>query len=321
MNRDLAIHCRETMQAGSKSFSLAALLFDREHREAARYLYSWCRFCDDAVDSAASNSQAEIQLSELIRLTRMALDSGPVEHAAFEAFRELCKTYQIPELYPLELLEGMRMDVEGRTYHSLAALDLYCYRVASVVGLMMVHIMGVSSAKALQHAAHTGLAMQMTNIARDIKDDFQMGRIYLPDRWFEDAGSTKPKISDQFNSAAFTPLAARLVAEAEGLYQSGREGLVYLPFRAALAVAAAQDIYREIGRQVIRRGPHAWDSRTVVPLHRKIILLVGAVVRVCGLSLRRRVHGKWRRIHLDVTYAPSDLAQDRIKDTPQSGTS
>jgi 15-cis-phytoene synthase len=293
------------MAKGSKSFSLAALLFDGERRVAARHLYSWCRHCDDAVDNAPSTHQAQNELQKLSELTHLAFEAaqgGPVAPGeltdpAFQALSSLCARYGIPEFYPLELLEGMRMDVVGHRYRTTEDLELYCYRVASVVGLMMVHIMGVSSERALRHAIHTGLAMQMTNIARDIQDDSKMKRLYIPESWFHEAGLKVPDLDAPFEAGDYVVVVERLVRQADRYYESGRQGLEYLPFRAALAVAAAQEIYREIGIKALARGPQAWRTRTVVPLSRKLWLLAKATSRVLVL-MAPRLFRPWKRISL-----------------------
>ena len=167
---------------------------------------------------------------------------------------------------------------------------------------MMSKMMGVTDPRAHRHAIDTGLAMQMTNIARDIREDLERGRVYLPTTWLTPEAKTAitnfPALNMNVNvpmhlpmnvkpspapaiphGPAFAPLAKRLVDRAECLYASGEQGLRYLPFRAALAVACAQAIYREIGRKVVARGTNAWDTRTVVSLPRKIALAIGAIAK------------------------------------------
>lgn len=274
------------MKKGSKSFSLAALLFDRDSREGAELLYSWCRNVDDEIDNISDPALQLERLKLLRQKTAHAFADQPVNDPAFMAFRELCRRYAIDEAHAQALLEGMRMDVEGSHIRNDDDLVLYCYRVAGVVGLMMAQVMGVSDKKALKHAIDTGLAMQMSNIARDIREDFENKRIYIPDSWFS-AHATRPALKSinaepalTFNSRLFVPHVQTLLARAEDLYASGEQGLRYLPYRAALAVASAQAIYREIGRKVLARGCRAWDSRTVVSKPRKLWLMLGAVAKV-----------------------------------------
>jgi 15-cis-phytoene synthase len=278
--QELAAHTRAVMKKGSKSFSLAALLFDKKSREAAQYLYAWCRTCDDEIDNETDPLKALDRLQTLRLKTTRAFRDQPVQDPAFEAFRELCRTYEIEEVHPQQLLEGMRMDVEGAIIRNDDDLTLYCYRVAGVVGLMMARVMGVKDQRALKHAVETGLAMQMSNIARDVKEDFERSRTYIPESWFVTLGQPTPDFSKPFDPKMYLPHIQKLIAEAETLYASGIDGLKYLPFRAALAVASAQTIYREIGRRVLARGPAAWESRTVVSKPRKLYLMSLAILKV-----------------------------------------
>ena len=261
-----SIDFEQTIQAGSKSFSFAARFFDRQTYQAVIRLYAWCRTCDDWVDQAGRPADAADQL---LQWTEDGM-KGLAVPAPFAAFGEIARSFQIPDLYPLELLEGMKFDATGGQVRTEADLHLYCYRVAGVVGLMMCHIMGVRRDSALRSAVDTGLAMQMTNISRDVKDDFAMGRIYIPDEWFE---KRRPLRARAFDPKDFVTPVQRLVEEADLKYQSGRAGLDSLPWAASLAVGSAQLIYREIGVEVVRRGLQAWDERVVIPKSKKILLL------------------------------------------------
>lgn len=263
------------MKKGSKTFSLAALLFDRSSREGAELLYTWCRACDDAVDNEPNAALALAKLKDLRALTGAAFNpsAASTDDLTFRSFRLLNERHGINEDHATALLDGMQMDVEGALIHDDRDLELYCYRVAGVVGLMMSKVMGVTDARAARHAIDTGLAMQMSNIARDVREDFERDRIYVPRTWFVD-------VPRSFAPHEFVPHAKRLVERAESLYQSGQAGLPFLPFRAALAVGCAQVIYREIGRQVVKRGERAWDSRTVVSLPRKLLLMTTTIAKI-----------------------------------------
>ena len=172
--------CREMITHGSKSFSLASRLFPKKEREAAFMLYGWCRFCDDQIDEAVEQGKPELlsdRLGWLREETRNAFAGVPSNHAVFVAFSHLIKEYRIPEHYALELLEGMAMDVRNTRYETFDDLLVYCYRVAGVVGLMMSHVMGISSEDALRRACDLGLAMQLTNISRDILAYFSINYV------------------------------------------------------------------------------------------------------------------------------------------------
>lgn len=281
---------------GSKSFSFASFFFSKKERQAAWLLYSWCRYCDDQIDQAADPTVALRALNNLELKTRQAFDSSvELPEPVFEGLRWIATEFSIPPKYPLDLLRGMRMDVEGRSYQNLAELEDYCYCVAGVVGLMMCHIMGLSRSEALNNAVSMGSAMQLTNICRDFDKDLKIQRIYVPREWLWEAGFEERTLFTDFGSPEgrkkWPALAARLLAVADERYQHGVLGLPSLSFRAALAVAIAGKVYREIGIKVLARGPKAWDDRSYTRLAEKLRLAALAVVDVS----RRLAHRIWTR--------------------------
>lgn len=289
------VQCRDMISIGSKSFSLASRLFGKESQAAAFFLYGWCRFCDDQIDQAKNQDEADRNLKDLRKSTELCFGSEPLSHPVFIAFQHVTRRYQIPQVYPLELLEGMAMDVQGYRYETLKDLKLYCYRVASTVGLMMVHIMRVSDERALKNASDLGMAMQMTNIARDVFEDYSLGRIYLPREWLREVSLSEEQFAAPENREKVAQLVRRLLDEADPYYASGREGLVYLPLRAALAVAAAGSVYSQIGETVRARGSRAWESRTIVPQWKKWIALARGVFTALS-SLPQRMIQPWREV-------------------------
>ena len=176
------------IKVGSRSFSLAARLFYADTRDAAFFLYGWCRFCDDQIDQTMNLRLQENRVVELRASTTAAFSGQPGTNPVFVALEYIAGKYRIPSHYALELVEGMAMDVRKERYWDVEELVGYCYRVAGTVGLMMVHVMGISDEKALRHAADLGTAMQLTNIARDVLEDAAMGRVYLPLSWLDAMG-------------------------------------------------------------------------------------------------------------------------------------
>lgn len=290
---------RRQIQVGSKSFSFASFFFSERERQGAWLLYSWCRYCDDEIDRAASPTEALARLSALEELTHAACHGDmALEHPVFQGLRWVTREFQIPEKYPLDLLRGMRMDVEGRSYENLAELEDYCYCVAGVVGLMMCHVMGLSRTEALSNAVALGSAMQLTNICRDVDQDLALGRVYFPRQWLREAGiADGPDLLHNFAAPEarkkWASLAARLLRVADERYQHGILGLDSLSFRAALAVGIAGRVYRQIGVKVLAHGDQAWDHRCYTRLDEKLWVAAQAVVDI-GWRLFHRMWNRWQ---------------------------
>jgi phytoene synthase len=302
--------CRGMITKGSKSFSLAARLFDSETRDAAFFLYGWCRYCDDQVDQAGmeeSREQLEQRLRTLAEATRSAFSGAAQEQAVFIAMQYIVRRYSIPAHYALELIEGMAMDARSTRYQTFNDLLLYCYRVAGTVGLMMSHVMGLRDEQALKHAADLGMAMQLTNIARDITEDAEMGRIYLPIQWIEEAGMVPEEIAAPKNRQKLALVTRRLLREAERYYVSGDAGLWHLSFRSACAVAAARHVYAAIGSLLLLKGPSAWDQRTYATGPQKISAILGGMVQVLA-SIPARMIRPWSAAPIRMVWRHSELS-------------
>jgi phytoene synthase len=293
-------HCRRVIERGSRSFTRAAALLAPEIRDAGYQLYAWCRHCDDVIDDQAlgravpesvrrarTGTQAE-RLAELRALTTAALDGQPVAQIEYRGLARIVARYQIPRQHPFELLDGMAMDVDGRRYRTIDELIVYCYHVAGVVGVMMAHIMGIRDAETLKRAEDLGIAMQLTNIARDVMDDADEGRVYLPLQWLAEAGVDPEAVSRPVHRAAIAAVVARLLDVAETRYARADEGIAHLPFRSAWSIAAARAIYSDIGRVIRERGAAGWDRRAMVTSGRKYLLVSQSLARTAAATLVRR---------------------------------
>jgi phytoene synthase len=277
---------RNSIAVGSLSFSLASRLLPSRLRDAVVMLYFWCRHCDDLADKLNLNAGPDTRnalIDRMIRKTRDPSESQDTDDLPFHAMKFVCAEYEIPDEYPLELLEGMRSDLFHQPIVDEKQLLLYCYRVAGTVGLMFAHIAGVSNSGALKMAARLGMAMQLTNIARDIVDDFKLGRCYLPAQWLEEESLSNGNFAELTRRSELSRVAVRLLNKAETYYRDGDLGLKFLSLRVAFAVCAARLIYSEIGRIVERKGAHAWDQRCWVPLSRKLVLVGKAGIFVVQL--------------------------------------
>jgi phytoene synthase len=270
---------RAALAAGSKSFALAGKLLPRSCRDDAAVLYAWCRRCDDAVDLAPPAERAGA-LRRMRRELRAVYAGEPIADPALAAFAEVVRRRRIPERYPSELLDGFQQDVEGARYPTTNALLGYAYRVAGTVGVMMAHLMGVTGGEALRRAAHLGMAMQLTNICRDVEEDWRNGRLYLP-------AELLPPASEGLEPAGAAAAVRALLAQAERLYRSGELGLAALGFRCAVAIRAARLIYADIGRVIAARGHDVRAGRAVVPRGRKLWLAACALTAEAAGRLRR----------------------------------
>ncbi len=266
--RDL-LACRGTMRTGSRSFFAASRLLPRRIRTPATALYAFCRGADDAVDLGDEDTAIAALHTRLD-----AVYAGRPVEMVDRALSAVVQAHEVPRALLDHLLEGFMWDVEGRRYEDLAGLIDYARRVAGSVGEMMALIMGVRAPIALTAASDLGCAMQLTNIARDVGDDAQAGRLYLPLDWLRDA-CIDPEAwlaAPSFNPAV-ADVVRRLLDEAERLYARAEPGFVFLPGRCRPAVRAAAGLYEAIGLEVARRRYDSVSSRAVVPSGRKLLVL------------------------------------------------
>lgn len=267
--------CRTAIRGGSKSFFAASLLLPRDVRERAYALYGFCRFADDAVDEGEDALAAYQALNA--RLDQIYA-GAPGPHPVDRAFADVVRDCHIPQALPAALIEGFAWDADHRRYETLSDVRAYGARVASSVGAMMALVMGARNAEALARACDLGVAMQLTNIARDVGEDARAGRLYLPRAWFAearmdpDAWLAAPDFNPQI--AEFV---RRLLSEADRLYARARSGVALLPRACRPAIHAALRIYREIGVEAEKAGFDTVTRRAVTSKGRKLQLAFAAV--------------------------------------------
>ncbi|HET7544038.1 MAG TPA: phytoene/squalene synthase family protein [Polyangiaceae bacterium] len=266
----------------SKSFALASRLLDRTAREDVAVLYAWCRRADDEVDLAPRVEQRE--RVERLHDELAAVYAGKLlEEPVLVAFQALVQRRGIPEEYPLALLAGMRSDIGTVQIATNDELLVYCYRVAGVVGLMLCHVFGLSDPSARENAAHLGIAMQLTNICRDVLEDAQRHRRYLPTELLT------ASVEGENEREQVCRAVRRLLELAERYYRSADGGFYALPLRAALAARAARRVYAAIGQELAARDFDALAGRVVVPPWKKLALAALAVSEELWSRARRRL--------------------------------
>ncbi len=273
---DLA-RCTELLRHGSKSFFAASRLLPARVRAPTTALYAFCRQADDAVDDVRpgdARAAVDALRSRLDAVYAGRPRSSPVDRL----FARVVERFEIPRATPDALVEGMAWDAEGRAYETLGDVIAYSARVASAVGVMMTLLMGGRSRAVLARACDLGVAMQLTNIARDVGEDARRGRVYLPARWLDAAGVDRETLRERPTfSPALGTVVGRLLDEADVLYRRSEPGVPALPGDCRVSIRAARLIYADIGRVVRSRGNDSVSSRASTSGLRKAWLLCRAL--------------------------------------------
>jgi phytoene synthase len=267
--------CLQALRAGSKTFHAASLLLPSRMRAPAAAIYAFCREADDAVDEEPRDPHALAALGRrLDRVFGGRPGASPVDRALAVAVRE----HDLPREPFDAMLEGFAWDERARTYETIEDVRAYGARVAATVGAMMTALVGPRHPDVLARACDLGVAMQLTNIARDVGEDARRGRVYLPRAWLDEAEIDAAELAEH---PAFRPrlgfVVQRLVAEAEVLYERATPGLAMLPRDSRVALRAAGLLYRGIHAEIARAGFDTVSRRAFVPVRRKIVLAARAL--------------------------------------------
>jgi len=267
------------MALGSKSFAGAARLFDPGTRRDVMLLYCWCRHCDDVTDGqqlghGRLTTADDPTLLALREASLAAVEGRPRDEPPFLALAEVVRRHRIERQLIEDHLDGFALDVAGWQPESLEDTLRYSYHVAGSVGIMMATVMNVREPVTLARACDLGIAFQLTNIARDVVEDARAGRCYLPAKWLRPFGLKPAALPDPDCHQRLYPLVVRLLNLAEPYYDSAGMGLAALPPRSAWAIAVALEVYRDIGRAIIHRGPAALSGRSRTGRARKLWRLI-----------------------------------------------
>lgn len=265
--------CRAALRTGSRSFHAASLVLPPRVRASASGLYAFCRAADDAVDQGRNAAAAVEALRE--RLSVIYGAPGAVPRALPDrAFAAVVQRHAIPRALPEALIEGFEWDARARRYDSFDALCDYAARVAGTVGAMMALVMGVRDRATLARACELGVAMQLSNIARDVGEDAALGRLYLPRDWLREAGIDPDAwLQDPRPGAALSAVVQRLLLAADALYARAGAGVAQLPLDCRPGINAARLLYAAIGHRVRALDQQALSRRAVVPRWRQGWLL------------------------------------------------
>jgi 15-cis-phytoene synthase len=306
---DLAA-CREALRRNSRTFHAASLLLPADVRASATVLYGFCRLADDAVDLDGGQSDA---VQRLRRRLEAVYAQQPMDSAADRALAALVRQHAIPAALPGLLIEGLEWDAQNRRYDTLDQLFDYAARVAGTVGAMMALLMGATDAARLARAADLGVAMQLSNIARDVGEDAAMGRLYLPGQWLREAGvDAQAWLQQPVMDERIAHVRDRLVAAAEPLYRRAAAGVAALPWRCRPGIEAARLVYGDIGRQARRGGLTTLAQRAQVPGARRLARLAQAV---CATPLPRTMTAALREPPLPANQPLVDAVPPMVRPT------
>lgn len=291
---DLAA-CREILRRGSKSFALASAVLPERVRDPSAAFYAFCRVADDAVDVSADPQASLVDL----RARLDAIVAGdPRPDPVDRALARVVAVHGLPRA-PLDaLLEGFAWDVEGRRYETLEDLVAYAARVAAAVGVVMTQLMGPRDPRILARACDLGVAMQLSNIARDVGEDGRAGRVYLPLAWLAQEGLSPEELLAAARASSPPPrvslavrhVVTRLMARADELYTRADLGIPMLPRDCRAAIRAARLVYADLHRVLRRPGFDPLRTRAFVTKPRKVVLLARAL-GAAGWRSRRPTAG------------------------------
>lgn len=280
---------RDAMRTHGRSFHFASQFLGNRHADRAARLYAFCRYLDDTVDLADSKAEAERTLDRIVR----ELAGQVPASAATRDFLALMDEVGLAPSMPEGLISGLRSDLGVVALKTEAELLRYAYHVAGVVGLMMCDVVEVAAPEARPFAIDLGIAMQLTNIARDVDEDARRGHRYLPEAWVgpvtpQQIVDPDPEMKDILKQAS-----RRLIDRAELYYWSADRGLGYLPARARFAILVAGRVYRRIGVSIARQDHACWQGRARVSRPVKLRVAAGAALSFLGcrhLHARDAVH-------------------------------
>lgn len=273
-------HCRDVTARFARTFYFASRFLGAEKRKACYAVYAFCRYVDDLADEHAGEGMKN---DDLRRVTEEAIEEwrGDLQRVydgqemtvpELVAWADLLGTYDISRELPEKLIEGCLSDLRGSVrYDTFDELYNYCYKVASVVGLMTSEIFGTNDPRARERAIDLGIAMQLTNILRDVAEDARNDRIYLPREELAAAGITEAQILREEFSPAFGALIKEQIARARSYYVSADEGIEMLEPDSRLTVRLMSRNYGRILEVIEEQDYNVFAGRAVVPMRRKLL--------------------------------------------------
>ncbi|HXK01580.1 MAG TPA: phytoene/squalene synthase family protein [Verrucomicrobiae bacterium] len=268
-------YCLRVARTRAKNFYYSFVLLSRQQRKAMCAIYAFMRYCDDLSDEpGASRAAVERWRNEL----EEALEGRFSEHPVWPAFHHTVRRFGIPREYFRQMIDGITSDLEPRRIETFDELYGYCYRVASVVGLTIIHIFGFDTRSALPLAEKCGVAFQLTNILRDIREDAERGRIYIPAEDLRRFGVTEDDLRAGRRDEPFLRLMRFEAARARSYYNESAPLLELIHPRSRSSLLALISIYSRLLERIEGRNYDVFSSRVRLSLFEKSWIVVRAMV-------------------------------------------
>ncbi len=265
----------------SKSFYLSSAMLPKERRWATYALYGFCRYADNIIDNPRNRSAQELidEIDYMSNELVIAYHRWESEHPILKPFIWVAQKHGIPIEYPLDLLKGVKMDIQKNRYENFDELYLFCYRVAGVVGLMMTHVLGYKSKDAFFYAEKLGIAMQLTNILRDVQEDKNMNRIYLPMDELEAHGLVTKDVMNERMNGKMKKFMRFQIKRALQYYSEANQGIRLLNTETQFAIYAASRIYEGILKKIEARNYDPFKGRVYVKQGKKFLILLFEIIK------------------------------------------
>lgn len=288
--REAYAHCRFITRKYAKTFYMATRFLPNHKQRSIFAIYGLCRYLDDLVDEAEDlalekkicNSEILNRLDEFKSRLVMAYNGKKLEDPILTAFSDTLTRFEIDIELPLQLLEGVASDLTKKRYTDFQEVYDYSYKVASVVGLMTSQVFGYSEENALTHAVDLGIAMQLTNILRDVGEDLQRGRIYLPQSDMDQFGVTEADLFDHKISSEFIEMMQFQISRARQYYNSSDKGIPMLEKDSRLPVALARQNYSRILDKIEENGYNVFGHRAYLNSAEKMSIIPRVLYSIRG---------------------------------------
>jgi phytoene synthase len=287
-------YCQRLARQSASNFYFSFLLLAREKRRAMCALYAYLRHVDDLADDEGHDLATRQKALESLRSALVdQAHAGHKTHPILPALADTVMRYQIPLDYLTAVIDGVEMDLAGRQYETFDELEQYCERVASVVGQACIHIWGFRGEQALEPARRCGVAFQLTNILRDLKEDSQQGRVYLPHEDLRRFGYSVEELRQSKVNPAFTALMEFEIARAESYYQAIGELEPLLERDGRQVFRAMSATYRAMLAKIKQRPEDVFQRRVRLSRWEKLRIAAGAM---WGRGERTQANSKWEAV-------------------------